>query len=370
MERRGSQEIRDERTGIIYHWKYLPLIGRVTLLLIGGKRMKEDLINEILLAMMPFINESQLQELRMQLKMKMTSYQISKKSTELSVYDGSDIGMLKKFLEAKAAAGKSMKTLRNYKDHAQKMIQNIGKKLVDIDEDDISTYLYRYQKEHEISKTTLRNIRASLSSFFSWLRKTGRISKNPMDLVEPIKEEQRIQEVFTDEQIVQIREACDNKRDLAIVDFLNSSMVRIGELQRLNRSDIEFNERECIVFGKGSKERTVYFDGNAKIHLQAYLDSRTDNNPALFVGLKPINGTFERLSINGIQEMLRRYGRKIGFRIHAHKFRRTGATRNAEKGMDSYDLKELLGHINLSTTFRYIRKRRKIIKVNYERFNM
>lgn len=332
--------------------------------------MKEDLINGIILGMMPYLNEKQLEQLKFQLRMKMTEYTVEKKSTELTVYDDTDLGLLKKFIEAKAAARKSTKTLRNYTDHVKGMILGIGKKLVDIDEDDINMYLYRYQVERGVGKTTARNIRASMSSFFSWLRKTGRIDRNPMDLVEVIKPDQTIKEVFSDEQIIQIREECTNKRDLALVDFLNSSMIRVGELQKLNRSDIEFNERECIVFGKGSKERVAYFDGHAKIHLQAYLEERTDNNPALFVGLKPMKGRFERLTINGIQDTLRRLGKRVGFRIHPHKFRRSGATRNLEKGMDLYDLKDILGHTKIETTLIYARKRRKLIKLSYERFNM
>ncbi|HIS61451.1 MAG TPA: tyrosine-type recombinase/integrase [Candidatus Scybalomonas excrementigallinarum] len=332
--------------------------------------MKEDLINSIILGMMPYLNEKQLEQLKFQLRMKMTKYKVEKKSTEVAIYDDTDLGLLKKFLEAKAAARKSVKTLRNYGDHVKGMILGIGKKLVDIDEDDISMYLYRYQVEHGIKKTTARNIRASISSFFSWLRKTGRIDRNPMDLVEVIRPDQTIKEVFTDEQIIQLREECTNKRDLALVDFLNSSMIRVGELQQLNRSDIEFNERECIVFGKGSKERIAYFDGNAKLHLQAYLEERKDNNPALFVGLKPIHGKYERLTINGIQDTLRRLGKRVGFRVHPHKFRRSGATRNLEKGMDLYDLKDILGHTKIETTLIYARKRRRIVKMNYERFNM
>lgn len=332
--------------------------------------MKEDLINEIIIGMMTCLNEKQLEQLKFQLRMKMIGYKVEKKSTEITLYDASDFGILKKFLEAKAAARKSPKTLRNYKDHVQGMIQGIGKKLTEIDEDDISMYLYRYQVERGISKTTARNIRASLSSFFSWLRKTGRIDRNPMDLVEVIRPDQTIKEIFTDEQVIQLRENCTNKRDLALVDFLNSSMIRVGELNKLNRSDIEFNERECIVFGKGSKERVAYFDGNAKIHLQAYLDSRKDNNPALFVSLKAVNGKYERLTISGIQDALRRLGKKSGFRVHPHKFRRSGATRNLEKGMDLYDLKDILGHTKIETTLIYARKRRKLIKMSYERFNM
>ena len=332
--------------------------------------MKEDLINGIIIGMMPYLNESQLEQLKLQLRMNMTGYKVDKKSTEITVYDDSDFGILKKFLEAKAAARKSPKTLRNYKDHVQGMIQGIGKKLTEVDEDDISMYLYRYQVERGISKTTARNIRASISSFFSWLRRTGRLDRNPMDLVEVIKPDQTIKEVFSDEQIIQLRESCTNKRDLALVDFLNSSMIRVGELQQLNRTDIEFSERECIVFGKGSKERVAYFDGNAKIHLQAYLEERTDNNPALFIGLKPVHGKYERLTINGIQDTLRRLGRRVGFRVHPHKFRRSGATRNLEKGMDLYDLKDILGHTKIETTLIYARKRRKLIKLSYERFNM
>ena len=332
--------------------------------------MKEDLINEILMAMMPILDEEQLGQLKLQLFMKFTAYNIEEKKTALAVYDDSDFEMMNRFLAAKASARKSPGTLRNYSDHIRLMIEGVGKRIKDIDADDISLFLYNYQVRKGISKTTARNIRASLSSFFSWLRKTGRIEKNPIDLVEVIKVDSRIKEVFSDEDIIKIREKCDNKRDLALIDFLNSSMVRVAELVRLNRSDIQFGERECIVFGKGSKERIAYFDGNAKIHLESYLEERKDDNPALFVGLKPINGKFERLTISGVQDAVRRIGKKLGIRVHPHKFRRSGATRNLEKGMELYDLKDLLGHTKVETTLIYARKRRKLIKMSYERFNM
>lgn len=332
--------------------------------------MKEDLINEILMAMMPILDEEQLGQLKLQLFMKFTAYNIEEKKTALAVYDDSDFEMMNRFLAAKASARKSPGTLRNYSEHIRLMIEGVGKRIKDIDADDISLFLYNYQVRKGISKTTARNIRASLSSFFSWLRKTGRIEKNPIDLVEVIKVDSRIKEVFSDEDIIKIREKCDNKRDLALIDFLNSSMVRVAELVRLNRSDIQFGERECIVFGKGSKERIAYFDGNAKIHLESYLEERKDDNPALFVGLKPINGKFERLTISGVQDAVRRIGKKLGIRVHPHKFRRSGATRNLEKGMELYDLKDLLGHTKVETTLIYARKRRKLIKMSYERFNM
>ena len=332
--------------------------------------MKEDLINEILMAMMPVLNEEQLGQLKLQLFMKFTAYNIEEKKTALAVYDDSDFEMMNRFLAAKASARKAVGTLRNYSDHIRLMIEGIGKRLKDIDADDISLFLYNYQLKKGISKATARNIRASLSSFFSWLRKTGRIEKNPMDLVEVIKVDTKIKEVFSDENIIKMREECDNKRDLALIDFLNSSMVRVGELVKLNRNDIQFGERECIVFGKGSKERIAYFDGNAKIHLEAYLKERIDDNPALFVGLKPVKGKYERLTISGVQDAVRRIGKRMGIRIHPHKFRRSGATRNLEKGMDLYDLKDILGHTKIETTLIYARKRRKLIKLSYERFNM
>lgn len=332
--------------------------------------MKEDLINSILTSMLHCLDDVQLQRLKEQLRIKMSDYHVTRKSTELMLYGNSDLDLVRKFLEAKAAARKAVRTLKNYKDHIVQMIKVIGKRIIDIDEDDITMYLYRYQIERNVSKTTARNIRASLSSFFNWLRKTGRIDKNPMDLVEVIKQDERLKEVFTDEQIVKMRENCENKRDLALIDFLNSSMIRVGELQKLNRDDIEFDERECIVFGKGNKERIAYFDANTKLHLQEYLKERTDNNPALFVSLKRINGRYERLSIGAIQSIVRNLGKKCGFRVHPHKFRRSGATRNLEKGMDLYDLKDILGHTKIETTLIYVRKRRKLIKLSYERFNM
>lgn len=327
--------------------------------------MKEDLIRTILISMSNCLTQDQIDELKMQLHIKLNNYEIVEKQYEIMPYSNSDFGLLRKFLEAKVASGKSRNTVKIYESNIKNMILALGKQIRDIDSDDIQNYLYRYQIERKVSKVTIRNLRANFNSFFAWLRRNGKITSNPMDLIEYIKLDEIIKSPFTDEQLIKLKDNCTNIRDLALIDFLNSTMVRVGEVYKLNKTDIDFNERECIVLGKGNKERVVFFDGDAKIHLQQYLNSRKDNNPALFVWN---NKKAERISINGIQSILKRIGKMSCVeKVHPHRFRRTGATRSLEKGMPLEQIKELLGHSRIDTTLIYAKTNHKIIKMTYQR---
>lgn len=315
--------------------------------------------------MSELLDETQLSELKMTIYMNLNDFEVVKKETSVAIYDFSALGYLKKFLAAKVVERKSNDTIKYYGGVLKKFVEQVPKNVEQITTDDIRHYLYKYKSTRNINKTTMDNIRRILSSFFKWLQKNRYIHDNPMDLIERIKPDQTIKECFTDEQIVIMRDSCTNLRDLALVDFLNSSMIRVGELVKLNISDINFNERECIVFGKGSKEREVYIDGNAKIHLLKYIASRKDNNPALFVSR---NAPHRRLTRKGVQNALSRLGSKTSIRkLHPHKFRRTGATRYLDKGMPIEQVKELLGHSRLDTTMIYLNINKNIVKSNYQR---
>jgi integrase/recombinase XerD len=327
--------------------------------------MKDEIIREILYAMNGKLNAEQLDELKMILYMKLNDCEVSKKQAAIVVCDDSTMMILKKFLTAKVVERKSDKTVRYYKGVLQRFLVYVQKRIEDIDTDDIRKYLYIYRQNCNISKTTMDNIRRVLSSFFRWLVRNRYIIFNPMDLIEKIKPDQTIKDCFTDEEIVTMRDNCTNLRDLALVDFLNASMVRVGELVRLNRDDIDLSGRECVVFGKGSKERPVYIDGNAKVHLLEYLSSRKDNNPALFVSNK---APYNRLTIGGVQDALKRLGVRSGVtKVHPHRFRRTGATRHLNKGMPIEQVKELLGHAKIDTTMIYLTVNKNIVKSNYQR---
>ena len=258
---------------------------------------------------------------------------------------------LSMFLAAKQIEGCSARTIQYYKVTVEHMIRRIPLECRKITTDDIREYLAEYQKMNSCGKVTVDNVRRNLSSFFSWLEEEDYILKSPMRRIHKIKTKQAVKEVITDEMIEQLRDHCKCKRDLAMIDLLYSTGIRVGELVGLNRTDINFGERECVVYGKGDKERRVYFDAKSKLHLQDYLKERVDDNPALFVTL---DAPYERLKISGVEIRVRELGRKLNMdKIHPHKFRRTMATRAIDKGMPIEQVQKILGHSQIDTTMQY-----------------
>ena len=258
---------------------------------------------------------------------------------------------LSMFLAAKQIEGCSARTIQYYKVTVEHMIRRIPLEIRKIPTDDIREYLAEYQKMNSCGKVTVDNVRRNLSSFFSWLEEEDYILKSPMRRIHKIKTKQAVKEVITDEMIEQLRDHCKCKRDLAMIDLLYSTGIRVGELVGLNRTDINFGERECVVYGKGDKERRVYFDAKSKLHLQDYLKERVDDNPALFVTL---DAPYERLKISGVEIRVRELGRKLNMdKIHPHKFRRTMATRAIDKGMPIEQVQKILGHSQIDTTMQY-----------------
>lgn len=258
---------------------------------------------------------------------------------------------LSMFLAAKQIEGCSARTIQYYKVTVEHMIRRIPLEIRKINTDDIREYLAEYQKMNSCGKVTVDNVRRNLSSFFSWLEEEDYILKSPMRRIHKIKTKQAVKEVISDEMIEQLRDHCKCKRDLAMIDLLYSTGIRVGELVGLNRADINFEERECVVYGKGDKERRVYFDAKSKLHLQDYLKERVDDNPALFVTL---DAPYERLKISGVEIRVRELGRKLNMdKIHPHKFRRTMATRAIDKGMPIEQVQKILGHSQIDTTMQY-----------------
>ena len=232
--------------------------------------------------------------------------------------------------------------------------------------DDLRSYLAEYQQINNCSKVTVDNIRRTLSSFFSWLEEEDYILKSPMRRIHKIKTKQQVKEIISDEMIEKMRDNCKTKRDLAIIDLLYSTGIRVGELVRLNISDIDFEERECVVYGKGDKERRVYFDAKAKLHLQNYIKSRTDDTPALFVTL---DAPYDRLKISGVEIRMRELGRMLNIpKIHPHKFRRTMATRAIDKGMPIEQAQKILGHSQIDTTMQYAIVNQNNVKASHRRY--
>ena len=273
---------------------------------------------------------------------------------------------LSMFLNAKKIEGCSERTLTYYKTTVEKLLSDVNDPIRKVTTDDIREYLANYRCINDCSKTTIDNIRRNISSFFTWLEEEDYIIKSPMRRIHKIKTTKTVKEVISDEEIEKMRDGCWSLRDLAIIDLLYSTGIRIGELVRLNIDDIDFEERECIVFGKGDKERRVYFDAKTKIHLMGYINSRSDENPALFVTL---DAPYDRLKISGVEIRLRRLGRELNInKVHPHKFRRTMATRAIDKGMPIEQVQRLLGHSQIDTTMHYAIVNQTNVKVSHRKF--
>lgn len=270
------------------------------------------------------------------------------------------------FLAAKRVEGCSEKTVRYYDSTIRNVLTAVQKDIKTITTDDLRIYLDDYQKRSNASKVTIDNIRRILSSFFSWLEDEDYIVKSPVRRIHKVKTCKTVKETYSDEALELMRDNCECIRDLAIIDILSSTGMRVGELVRLNRSDIDFENRECIVLGKGNKQRKVYFDARTKIHLQSYLRTRTDENEALFVALqKP----YDRLQISGVEIRLRELGRKLEInKVHPHKFRRTLATMAIDKGMPIEQVQQLLGHQSVDTTLQYAMVNQNNVKLSHRRF--
>ena len=273
---------------------------------------------------------------------------------------------LKMFLAAKTIEGCSKRTIQYYRVTIEKMLTVMNQPIRKISTDDMRSYLSQYQEWNGCSKVTVDNVRRNISSFFSWLEEENYILKSPMRRIHKIKTNQQVKEIITDEDIERLRDSCKCKRDLAIVDLLYSTGIRVGELVNLNISDVDFEARECVVFGKGGKERKVYFDAKSKLHLQAYLSSRVDDNEALFVTL---DAPHDRLKISGVEIRMRSLGRSNNLtRIHPHKFRRTMATRAIDKGMPIEQVQKILGHSQIDTTMQYAMVNQSNVKSSHQKY--
>lgn len=325
--------------------------------------MKQNLITDIVQGMLPYLNNAQSKRLQEVLQHTLVNYEVIEDTGKAK---DSDKDFVELFLSAKRIEGCSEKSLKYYKSTITAMLISLDKNVKYIVTDDIRGYLTEYQQMNGLSKVTIDNIRRILSSFFSWLEDEDYILKNPVRRIHKVKTGTNIKETYSDEALELMRDNCTELRDLAMIDMLASTGMRVGEMVLLNRNDIDFNERECIVFGKGSKERVVYFDARTKIHLQNYLNSRKDNNEALFVSLK---APYERLQIGGIETRLREFGEKLGLhKVHPHKFRRTLATMAIDKGMPIEQLQQLLGHRKIDTTLQYAMVKQSNVKIAHRKY--
>lgn len=323
--------------------------------------MNQKIINDIETQMQKVLDNGQLEKLHEVLNYYLQGCTVTFNETEEDEQD-----FISMFIAAKRIEGRSEKSLNYYLATIEKMVDVLDKSVRHITTEDLRNYLASYQQEHGSSKVTIDNIRRILSSFFGWLEDEDYIIKSPVRRIHKVKTGRSIKETYSDEQLELMRDKCEEDRDLAIIDMLASTGMRVGELVLLNIEDINFEERECIVFGKGDKERIVYFDARTKIHLQKYLDSRTDSNPALFTSLSKPN---KRLNIGGVEARLRKLGKKLGIeKVHPHKFRRTLATMAIDKGMPIEQLQHLLGHQRIDTTLQYAMVKQSNVKIAHRKY--
>ncbi len=325
--------------------------------------MQEILVNSIVQALEGIVVYRDLKVIETVVRTVVERFDVSQ--NDICCAEKENTEYLDLFLSAKQVEGCSEKSISYYRRTLEKMLDDIAKPILGITTDDLRSYLAEYQKQHRSSKVTVDNIRRIISSFFAWLEEEDHVLKSPARRIHKIKTDKVIKDTYTDEELEVMRDATTNSRDLAMIDLLSSTGMRVGELVKLNRSDINFSERECVVFGKGNKERPVYFDARTKLHLSQYLAERTDDDEALFVSLKL---PYSRLSINGVESRLKKIGDGAGIsKVHPHKFRRTMATTAIDKGMPVEQLQKLLGHERIDTTMQYAMVKQSNVKNSHRR---
>lgn len=330
------------------------------------KTMKENIIDEVIARMSSSLSPTQLYELRRTMEDELKGYELVVAQAEGERKKQANEDLLVSFISAKRIEGCSEKTLSYYENTIRAWLAGVNVGLRDVTTNDIRCYLSDFQARNNSSKTTIDNIRRIFSSFFSWLEDEDYIVKSPVRRIHKVRSEVTVKETISDEQLETLRDTCTELRDLAMIDFLVSTGVRVGELVRINISDINFNERQCVVLGKGNKERTVYFNARAKVHLQNYIAMRQDSEPALFVSL---TAPHNRLTISGVENRIRLLGRKANVgKIHPHKFRRTLATMAIDKGMPIEQVQRLLGHCKIDTTLHYAMVNQNNVKIAHRKF--
>ena len=326
----------------------------------------EDILNDIVSEIKDVLSDKQMMQVSSSIKDVLAKYEINKKASNEERREKENTELLETFLSAKKIEGCSDKTIHYYQSSIVKLLKGLSKCIKEICTNDIRRYLADIQEKNDLSKVTIDNLRRIFSSFFSWLEDEDYIAKSPVRRIHKVRTDTLVKEVLSDENIETLRDSCKESRDLAMIDLLLSTGVRVGELVKMNRDDIDFQERQCKVFGKGNKEREVYFNARTKIHLQRYLESRTDDNPALFVSLaKP----HTRLTISGVEVRLRKMGKVVHIdKVHPHKFRRTLATMAIDRGMPIEQVQKLLGHVRIDTTLHYAMVNQQNVKIAHRKY--
>lgn len=326
--------------------------------------MKEEIVQEILQHLT--LSPAQLVQVKDAVRIVLCKYDITAKETSLQAINNSSLHYLNLYLASCEQSGKSPGTIKQYKYHLARLLSYLNKDVGQVTDDDLYMYMYRYRHERPVSAGYLNLLRLIFNGFFKWLVKKRKIMLNPVDGIDAIKTKQTIKKPINPTEMEQLRSTCKRERDLAIIECLYSSALRASELLQLNRSDISFADDDIIVLGKGNKERVTYLNARAHVHLQRYLASRTDNDPALFVSIK---APHRRLTRNGLEEIVRNIGRHAEVsNVHPHRFRRTSATDLLNVGMPIEQVQELLGHKSIETTRRYCTVTREAVKHNHKKY--
>ena len=327
--------------------------------------MKEQMILEIM-HLLPHYTSDQLYEVKEAVRIVLCKYNVSSKETALQVVNNSSLHYLQIYLESCEQAGKSRGTVSLYRFHISHFLSYANKDITQINDDDVYTYLYNYRHQRTVSNSYLNQIRLILNVFFKWLIKKRLVTSNPLDTIDPVKYQQKLKKPLSSAEVELIRSSCGSERDLSIVECLYSTAVRASELLRLNRSDISFSKDDITVLGKGNRERVTYLNARAHIHLKNYLDSRTDDNPALFVSCK---APHKRLTRRGLEDIINRIATSAQVEhVHPHRFRRTNATDLLNAGMPIEQVQELLGHKSIETTRIYCTVSQESVRYNHKRY--
>ena len=328
--------------------------------------MKEQIVMDILREMTAILTQEQLMRLKEVVRVQLCGYDIRKKETALMRTDQNWLNYLKMYLDGFRQNGTSTGTIEQYNLHLSRMLSYVAKNVQDIEDDDLIAYMYKYRALRKVSNRYLNNMRLVFNCFFRWLQRRKVILRNPVDGLEPIKYRQVVKKPLSPEELEKVRCACERERDLAIVEFLYSSAVRVSELCQLNREDVSWQADDVLVLGKGNKEREVYLNARAHLHLRQYLESRNDNDPALFVSAK---APHQRLTRAGIRNILSRIGAIAGVEnVHPHRFRRTSATDLLRMGMPIEQVQELLGHVKIETTRLYCTVTKEQVRASHRRY--
>lgn len=328
--------------------------------------MKDKIVLAVLNGMSETLDADKMTLLERALRDALAEYDVAEKTTDEEQRSKENADMVAVFVSAKKIEGCSEKTLSYYQSSIEKLLEATQKSVKEITTNDIRCYLADKQERRALSKVTIDNLRRIYSSFFSWLEDEDYIVKSPVRRIHKVRTDTLVKEVLTDENVEVLRDSCHELRDVAMIDLLISTGMRVGELVKMNREDIDFHERQCVVFGKGNKEREVYFNARTKIHLKRYLEERTDTSPALFVSL---HAPYTRLTISGVESRLRRLGKAANIgKVHPHKFRRTLATMAIDKGMPIEQVQKLLGHVKIDTTLHYAMVNQTNVKMAHRKF--